>query len=587
MAINYKTYEFRCYECIRQLEGLLQFDNEQQELQEWRIAAEQLRKNLEFRRFRVAVVGEFNRGKTSFVNALLGKEILPADYMPTTATINRITYGDTPSAYVLLKSGEKEYVQISELAGYITKLSASALETALTIEEAVVQYPSLFCRNGVDLLDTPGMNDEQSMNQITVSRLEDIDLAIIAVDASMPFSMTERAFTIQLLESPQICQIIVVITKIDMIRQSEQQKLIDFMIDRIKTDIMEYLEQSYKPDDPIMEKYHIIFDAPCVFAVSSLDALDALARNDMELFEKSGFLRLNDELPQIILSSQNSNVIFNSMRILLGLIRSYEDWLLNRQKLFRNLIPQLEAVESSFSAITKKYYNAALNAGQPIPFDLNQYHSSIRKRFIQALSEMKVLHYDELQKVMFPAVKETFQLLHTSLRSQETAYLDNYRDSWNQAGIKCVEEVCSLMHPFPLLRQCIQPELDAVLNSFSIPENKPAESFYWVYSPVPDAKSLGPDWKVMPFVDTVIRSSLQNYQIRQKEELAKLFGLWSEQLSDRLNTINAQLHNKLQTYAESLNGKEEQEVFNALQKLEETCKCLVEQFQTELHKNVP
>ena len=44
------------------------------------------------RRYRVAVIGEFKRGKSSLVNTLLGTEILPTDILPTTAVVNRILY---------------------------------------------------------------------------------------------------------------------------------------------------------------------------------------------------------------------------------------------------------------------------------------------------------------------------------------------------------------------------------------------------------------------------------------------------------------------------------------------------------------
>ena len=203
MSINYKSYEFRVYKHISQLDELLREIENADELKKWQTEVTKLRQSFEAKRFRVAVVGEFNRGKTTFVNALLGREILPADYLPTTAAINRITYSDQPSACVIMKNGDRKPVLIEELAEYVTKFSTASAENAAQIQEAVLEYPSLFCRNGVDLIDTPGMNDEDDMNQVTISRLEDIDLAIVAVDASMPFSMTECAFTAQLLESPQ------------------------------------------------------------------------------------------------------------------------------------------------------------------------------------------------------------------------------------------------------------------------------------------------------------------------------------------------------------------------------------------------
>jgi ribosome biogenesis GTPase A len=53
----------------------------------------------------VVVVGEFKRGKSTFINALLDQDILPSDILPTTATINRVVFGSTPSVTIRFKDG--------------------------------------------------------------------------------------------------------------------------------------------------------------------------------------------------------------------------------------------------------------------------------------------------------------------------------------------------------------------------------------------------------------------------------------------------------------------------------------------------
>lgn len=593
MAINYKAYEFQCYEQIRRMEALLSFEDGGEALQPWRRNTRNLREALESRRFRIAVVGEFNRGKTSFINALLGKEILPADGLPTTAAINRITYGDTPSSYVLLKNGRRQEVRIEELADYITKLTASAQANAVQIEEAVVQYPSLFCRNGVDLLDTPGMNDEVSMNQVTVSRLENVDLAIVAVSASMPFSMTERDFTAQLLESPQICQIIVVITKIDTIRQRERQKLVDFMTARVQQDVGEYLARTHESDDAVMQKYHAIFDHPQVFAVSSLDALDALARNDMELFAESGFLRLNDELPQLILTSQNSNVIMSSLRVLLDLIQQYRQWLVRRQKERRKQEPLLQAAVENFSQTALASTEQAFHLSEEdraalFLLDLNKLHSQVRKRFIQALSQMQMLSQEELRRVLFPAVQETFRSLNDTLRTRERDVLAAYQSNvLNRLGRETAQKLGDLLVSFLPLRQAIQVELSALPDAFRLLDDAAAESFFWVQSPIPDSRTLGTDWNVMPSVDAVIRSSLQNYQARREKELTRLFAESEDRLTGRIQRLLASFNSLMEQYAKQLSGgREEQEALDRLQRLEQSCQALQVRFQEELRREV-
>src|SRR4051812_25439101 len=64
-------------------------------------------KKLEADRFHLVVVGEFNHGKTTFVNALLGAHVLPVGVTPTTAVIHHLEYASEPRAQVIYASGDK------------------------------------------------------------------------------------------------------------------------------------------------------------------------------------------------------------------------------------------------------------------------------------------------------------------------------------------------------------------------------------------------------------------------------------------------------------------------------------------------
>lgn len=100
----------------------------------------------------VAVVGEFKRGKSTFINALLGHPLLPADVKPTTAVMTRIRHGTPRRAFVRFRDGREEPIDPNRLADYVTQLT--------DIVEAVVTYPLPFC-GGVqaEFIDTPGLND--------------------------------------------------------------------------------------------------------------------------------------------------------------------------------------------------------------------------------------------------------------------------------------------------------------------------------------------------------------------------------------------------------------------------------------------
>ena len=93
MSYNYMTHTLQAHDCLMELKGILQPYREHPQAAAWLADVERLDKKLENMHFQVAIVGEFKRGKTSLINALLRRRVLPADVVPTTATLNRITYG--------------------------------------------------------------------------------------------------------------------------------------------------------------------------------------------------------------------------------------------------------------------------------------------------------------------------------------------------------------------------------------------------------------------------------------------------------------------------------------------------------------
>ena len=70
--------------------------------------------------FHLLIVGEFSRGKSTFVNALLGRKILPASKNPTTAIISKIVYGEKPDYHICYREeaeprhlSEEEFIKLT------------------------------------------------------------------------------------------------------------------------------------------------------------------------------------------------------------------------------------------------------------------------------------------------------------------------------------------------------------------------------------------------------------------------------------------------------------------------------------------
>jgi hypothetical protein len=103
---------------------------------------------LEGERFHIVVLGEFNHGKSTFVNALLGLDVLPTGITPTTAAINQVRYGAAPEAKVVLLSGDQVELTPSELREWVTVAGGHAARGGLRRAGVPVRHPARQRRPG-------------------------------------------------------------------------------------------------------------------------------------------------------------------------------------------------------------------------------------------------------------------------------------------------------------------------------------------------------------------------------------------------------------------------------------------------------
>lgn len=148
--------------------------------------------------FLLVVVGEFNSGKSAFVNALVGEPVMPEGVTPTTAMIHLLVYGDS----------NQEDINDN---GVI-----------------VHHHPAPFLRE-INVVDTPGTNaivrEHEAISQRFVPRS---DLVLFVTSADRPFSESERAFLEEIRNWGK--KIVVVLNKIDMLENDDQLKqVMDFI----------------------------------------------------------------------------------------------------------------------------------------------------------------------------------------------------------------------------------------------------------------------------------------------------------------------------------------------------------------------
>lgn len=139
--------------------------------------------------FLLVVVGEFNAGKSAFINSLLGKVVLPEGVTPTTATINLLRYGDQPTE--------------RQLSDFVTERT----------------YPAEFLRE-ISIVDTPGTNAIiRRHEELTRTFVPRSDLVLFLTSADRPFTESERSFMDTIREWGK--KIVIVLNKIDLMQTEE------------------------------------------------------------------------------------------------------------------------------------------------------------------------------------------------------------------------------------------------------------------------------------------------------------------------------------------------------------------------------
>ena len=180
---------------------------------------------LDEERFNLVVLGEFNHGKSTFVNALLGEPLLPVGITPTTATINHIVYGEVARARAVLRDGGTQIIEPKDLAQYVT-LDGAHTENIRYVELA---YPAELLRERITLVDTPGVNDiNEARAEITYSYIPRSDAVIFLLDATQVLKQSERTFIQQRLLKSNRDKLIFVLGKIDLLDEAERQQALDF-----------------------------------------------------------------------------------------------------------------------------------------------------------------------------------------------------------------------------------------------------------------------------------------------------------------------------------------------------------------------
>ncbi|WP_307587939.1 dynamin family protein [Paenibacillus wynnii] len=179
----------------------------------------------------VVVLGEFKRGKSTFINGLLGEALLPVDVTPTTATINAVLYGEQRNLTVHWDDGTAEQRELNKES--IDAFSVEGTESLKGVRYLRLTMPVKMLEPNVILVDTPGVNDlNKQRSEVTYRFIPRADVVIFMLDATSPVTRSEKEFLSETFLSEGLERILFIANFIDQIEE-EQSVYLDSLGNRL------------------------------------------------------------------------------------------------------------------------------------------------------------------------------------------------------------------------------------------------------------------------------------------------------------------------------------------------------------------
>jgi predicted GTPase len=176
-------------------------------------------------RFYVACVGQFKRGKSTLLNALVDHEVVPTGFVPVTAVPTVIRFGAELHARIRMRDGSWRDIAMTDLKEYVTEELNP--ENRKAVDGAEVFVPSLLLSSGMCFVDTPGLGSVFTGNTATTQAfIPHIDAALVVIGADPPIGGEELALVEAV--GKQVQDLILVINKADRTTDPERAAAVKF-----------------------------------------------------------------------------------------------------------------------------------------------------------------------------------------------------------------------------------------------------------------------------------------------------------------------------------------------------------------------
>lgn len=279
-----------------------------------------LRNKISTETLKIMIAGQFKAGKSTSLNALLECDVLPAYSTPCTAVITEIYYAEKPKAVIEFKPDIKEIPDdlCDKAAKHINRHKPNVppitieatgtspdeiedfrneLEDYLVIpmsdkdqEDSVVESPYKLCqlywplelsKQGVVIIDSPGLNENQARTDTTLGYLREADMIFHVLSALQCYGLADKSFVEQVKVVSSETPLLFMVNRFDQLNKDRER-------DRVR----DYVRKNVSPQST--------YGMEGVFFLSAQEALDGKLEHDDSKLNSSGFVDFEKKVADII-----------------------------------------------------------------------------------------------------------------------------------------------------------------------------------------------------------------------------------------------------------------------------------------------
>ena len=310
----------------------------------------------------VAVLGRFKAGKSSFLNQLLGRPLLPVGVVPVTSVVTEIEWGPEERAEVLFLDGRRQLFPPSQIGGFVAE--GENPRNGKRVALVHVELPSMARYRGIRFIDTPGLESVFEHNsEVSLGWLPNVGLAMVAVGVDSPLARQDVELIRKLRGyTPHIS---ILLTKVDIPDERERSQVREF--------IEEQLERSGIESIP-------------VFPYSVRPGFESL-REELDGGLLSRACDTNGEQRRAILLHKVDSLLGDCAAWLNVALRAAEVADSERADLLRRLLGQKEALDDARLALKLIVSHTAANSRSAFESLLRAEELPVRRRLQDALKQ--------------------------------------------------------------------------------------------------------------------------------------------------------------------------------------------------------